>query len=83
MRQDIMRQDSTRQDISAPRADSVTQNEGTGADEPVNRVWLAVIAGLLVATSNTWLFHPQLKQSSYSAPWVYPGFEPKQNTHTL
>lgn len=67
-----------------PRPDcSDTQVEGTLASEPVNRVWLAVIAGLLIATSNSWLFHPQLKQSSYSAPWVHPGFEPGQDTHTL
>jgi len=46
------------------------------ADEHLNKMWLAVIAGLLIATSNTWLFHPEQKHSIYSAPWVYPGDQP-------
>jgi hypothetical protein len=52
-------------------------------NEPMNKMWLAVVAGLLIATSNTWLFHPQLKQSTYSAPWVYPGDQPLLETHTI
>ncbi|CAN5413440.1 hypothetical protein BH11CYA1_BH11CYA1_44300 [soil metagenome] len=57
-------------------------NDQQLGNEPVNKVWLAVIAGLLIATSNTWLFHPQIKQSTYSAPWVHPGYEPGQ-THSI
>lgn len=65
-------------------ADIKTENSGAEqASAPVNRVWLAVVAGLLIATSNTWLFHPQLKQSTYSAPWVYPGHEPLAGTHSI
>lgn len=52
-------------------------------NEPINKMWLAVVAGLLIATSNTWLFHPQLKQSTYSAPWVYPGDQPLLETHSI
>lgn len=45
------------------------------SEEPVNKVWLAVIAGLLIATSPTWL-QAQEKHSTYSAPWVYPQNQP-------
>ena len=62
------------------RADNQAE---TKASEPINKVWLAVVAGLLIATSNTWLFHPQIKQSTYSAPWVYPGYDPLPETHTM
>ncbi len=50
------------------------------ADEHLNKMWLAVVAGLLIATSNTWLFNSNddsaQKRSIYSAPWVYPGDQP-------
>jgi len=58
-------------------------SESKASNEAINKVWLAVVAGLLIATSNTWLFHPQLKQSTYSAPWVYPGHEPGAQTHSI
>lgn len=41
-------------------------------DLKLNRVWLAVMVGLLAATSNTWLFHPVQKTANYDAPWIYP-----------
>ncbi|MFA7338762.1 MAG: hypothetical protein WC028_18395 [Candidatus Obscuribacterales bacterium] len=66
------------------KGDIKTDNQGEDqVSEPINKVWLAVVAGLLIATSNTWLFHPQLKQSTYSAPWVYPGYEPLAETHSI
>lgn len=40
------------------------------AEERVNKVWLAVIFGLLVATSNTWLLNPE-HHTTYDAPWNY------------
>ncbi|MBA4077179.1 MAG: hypothetical protein C0508_19240 [Cyanobacteria bacterium PR.023] len=64
-------------------ADLQTNAEDSASNEAINKVWLAVVAGLLIATSNTWLFHPQLKQSTYSAPWVYPGHEPGPQTHSI
>ena len=64
-------------------ADIQTNAEDSASNEAINKVWLAVVAGLLIATSNTWLFHPQLKQSTYSAPWVYPGHEPGPQTHSI
>ncbi len=64
-------------------ADIQTNAEDSASNEVINKVWLAVVAGLLIATSNTWLFHPQLKQSTYSAPWVYPGHEPGPQTHSI
>ncbi len=64
-------------------ADIQTKAEDTAGNEAINKVWLAVVAGLLIATSNTWLFHPQLKQSTYSAPWVYPGHEPSAKSHSI
>lgn len=64
-------------------ADIQTSAEDSSSNEAINKVWLAVVAGLLIATSNTWLFHPQLKQSTYSAPWVYPGHEPGPQTHSI
>lgn len=63
--------------------DLQTNAEDSASNEAINKVWLAVVAGLLIATSNTWLFHPQLKQSTYSAPWVYPGHEPGPQTHSI
>jgi hypothetical protein len=64
-------------------ADIQTNAEDSASNAGINKVWLAVVAGLLIATSNTWLFHPQLKQSTYSAPWVYPGHEPAPQTHSI
>ena len=64
-------------------ADIQTNAADSASNEAINKVWLAVVAGLLIATSNTWLFHPQLKQSTYSAPWVYPGHEPGAQTHSI
>lgn len=64
-------------------ADIQTKAEDSASNEAINKVWLAVVAGLLIATSNTWLFHPQIKQSTYSAPWVYPGHEPGPQTHSI
>ncbi len=67
-------------------ADIQTNAEDSASNannEKINKVWLAVVAGLLIATSNTWLFHPQLKQSTYSAPWVYPGHEPGPQSHSI
>lgn len=72
---------NTPEQITAPiKADNQTEDK---INEPINKVWLAVVAGLLIATSNSWLFHPQLKQSTYSAPWVYPGHEPLAETHSI
>lgn len=72
-------------DIQTNAEDSASSasNENNVSSEAINKVWLAVVAGLLIATSNTWLFHPQLKQSTYSAPWVYPGHEPGPQTHSI
>lgn len=42
----------------------------------LNRIWLAVMVGLLAATSNNWLFAPT-KTSNYDAPWIYPGLVQK------
>ncbi len=64
-------------------AENSASNENNAGTEGINKVWLAVVAGLLIATSNTWLFHPQLKQSNYSAPWIYPGHEPGAQTHSI
>jgi hypothetical protein len=64
-------------------ADIQTSAEDSASKDGINKVWLAVVAGLLIATSNTWLFHPQLKQSTYSAPWIYPGHEPGPQTHSI
>ncbi|MBP9092765.1 hypothetical protein KBI23_17210 [bacterium] len=72
--------DLPEQSTAVISTDNQTDNQ---ISEPVNKMWLAVVAGLLIATSNTWLFHPQIKQSSYSAPWVYPGYEPLPETHTI
>lgn len=43
----------------------------TKEDDTVKRVFLAVIFGLLAATSNSWLYSSQ-SHSNYDAPWVYP-----------
>ncbi len=42
-----------------------------------SRAFLAIIVGLLAATSNSWLFHPTHAASQYEAPWVYPGEMPQ------
>ena len=63
--------------------DIQSKADDSASNEAVNKVWLALVAGLLIATSNTWLFHPQIKQSTYSAPWVYPGHEPRPQTHSI
>ncbi|MBN9394066.1 MAG: hypothetical protein J0H83_02390 [Candidatus Melainabacteria bacterium] len=34
-------------------------------------VWMAIVFGLLVATANNWLLHPNHVPSNYSAPWTY------------
>ena len=41
-------------------------------EKPINKIWLAVIVGLLIATSNTWA-SGEHKKSNYDAPWIYPG----------
>lgn len=40
----------------------------------LKRIWLAVLVGLLAATSNGWLMHPN-HASTYDAPWVHPNLE--------
>jgi hypothetical protein len=48
------------------------------AEERVNKVWLAVVFGLLVATSNTWLA-PEHHGYTYDAPWNYPADSDKNH----
>jgi hypothetical protein len=48
------------------------------AEERVNKVWLAVVFGLLVATSNTWLA-PEHHGYTYDAPWNYPADSEKNH----
>jgi len=47
-------------------------------DEALNKIWLAVMLGILVATAPNWLLSDKHEHSTYSAPWIYPGDLPAQ-----
>jgi hypothetical protein len=47
-------------------------------DDTLNKVWLALMLGVLVATSPNWLLSGKHQQSTYDAPWIYPADRPAQ-----
>lgn len=40
-------------------------------------VWFAVMLGVLIATSPSWLNRTPKDLPGYDAPWVYPSYNPE------
>jgi len=47
-------------------------------NDALNKIWMAVMLGILVATAPNWLLSDHHQRSSYDAPWIYPADLPSQ-----